>query len=65
MQEFDCDHGQLMDDDGNISTRDVVQFVQFDIEAKKGNLQKKLLEEIPDQFMQYMKFKMILPKADF
>jgi len=65
MQEFDCDHGQLMDDDGNISARDVVQFVQFDIEAKKGNLQKKLLEEIPDQFMQYMKFKMILPKADF
>lgn len=51
MQELDGDKSKLVDDDGNLCPRDIVQFVEFEKAAAKGDLAEQVLKEIPNQFM--------------
>lgn len=50
---------RLTDDDGRVAERDIVQFVEFTKCVEKGNLAEQVLEEIPDQFIGYMKARSI------
>ena len=64
MIELDGDGG-LQDPEGNVSHRDLVQFVPF---AKFQNnstlLAREVLAELPQQFLQYMRSKNIFPDPE-
>lgn len=45
----------LKDDDGRKCLRNVLQFVEFENAAKKGDLEEQMIAEIESQFMQFIK----------
>ncbi len=66
MIELDGDNGTLRDSNGRAAARDIVQFVKFmdfqGINAEQG-LAEKVLQEVPEQLVSYMKSKNIYPKG--
>ena len=55
MVELDGDQQRVTDEEGRVACRDIVQFVEFDQAVKMGNLGELVLEEIPNQFVGWMK----------
>ncbi|CAO2832691.1 unnamed protein product [Amaranthus hypochondriacus] len=62
MEILDADKKQLESSTGRIATRDTVQFVQLrEVQAGQKSMAQELLEELPGQFMSYMRNKDIKP----
>lgn len=63
MKELDSDGKLLRDPDGNVATRDIVQFVKFKKYSSQGAhvLAEKVLGEVPSQFVSYMVSQKIYP----
>ncbi|CAM9223467.1 unnamed protein product, partial [Choristocarpus tenellus] len=66
MRDLDSDNEKLMSLSGKVAVRDVVQFVPFnDFQGRDSTSQhalaKHVLQEIPSQFLSFMKSKNILP----
>ena len=53
MVELDSDKKKLKDDDGNVTYRDIVQFVPFTEAIKSNKLGEKVLYELPRQFVDH------------
>ena len=54
MQALDSDKKKLKDDDGNVTYRDIVQFVPYTEAIKQHRLGERVLEELPRQFVDHM-----------
>ena len=54
MVALDSDKKKLKDDDGNVTFRDIVQFVPFSEAVKQHRLGERVLEELPRQFVDHM-----------
>eukprot|EP00741_Cyanophora_paradoxa_P008127 tig00001264_g7864.t1 len=63
MEALDSDECMLADAEGNIASRDIVQFVRFADYRKKhySKLARDTLKEIPDQLVSYFQDKRIAP----
>ena len=53
MEALDSDKKKLKDDDGNVTFRDIVQFVKYSDAIKSKKLSKQLLQELPRQFVDH------------
>ena len=62
MRELDSDDQMLRASNGQVATRDLVQFVKFLNYPSRENLAEEVLKEVPDQLVDYMMLKKILPK---
>ena len=64
MVELDSDDTILRDSHGRAALGDIVQFVKFSDFAYKGSdlLAEEVLQEVPDQFVQYMMRNNIKPQ---
>ena len=71
MDELDGDNDRLTDKFGRVATRDIVQFVamrnifgidRLNSQVAEAYLAKEVLDEIPDQFLGFMKSRNIVPK---
>ncbi|KAM3138198.1 hypothetical protein pb186bvf_009661 [Paramecium bursaria] len=64
MKVLDNDDLSMVDSKGNISQRDLVQFVQFNkFNGNAALLTQEVLQELPDQVAQYMKLTNQHPKS--
>ncbi|KAK2365103.1 protein BONZAI [Trifolium repens] len=62
MEVLDADNARLINSTGHVAARDIVQFVPMR-EVQKGNISvvQSLLEELPDQFLSFMRSRNIKP----
>jgi hypothetical protein len=64
MRELDADVAPLVDSKQQKAMRDIVQFVEFNpFAANPALLAQKTLEEVPQQFVGYMRGAKLVPKA--
>ncbi|CDW79754.1 UNKNOWN [Stylonychia lemnae] len=64
MRELDADERILQDNFGQRAVRDIVQFVRFRDHAKNyPGLASEVLKELPEQFVNYMLYKNIMPNG--
>ncbi|ERN16849.1 hypothetical protein AMTR_s00057p00131460 [Amborella trichopoda] len=63
MEILDADKGELLQSTtGRIATRDIVQFVPFrEVHGQQISVVQSLLEELPAQFVNFMRSRNILP----
>ncbi|XP_022149950.1 protein BONZAI 3 [Momordica charantia] len=63
MEVLDADNGQRLESStGRIATRDIVQFVSMrEVHSGQISLVQALLEELPEQFLSYMRNRDITP----
>ena len=54
MEELDGDGQRLRNSQGQEASRDIVQFVEYNVAMKKGDLAEQVLKEVPDQVVNYM-----------
>ena len=54
MSELDGEDGLLKDNDGNVCSRDIVQFVRYERAIEKGDLAQQVLAKVPSQLCSYM-----------
>ncbi|CAD8209885.1 unnamed protein product [Paramecium octaurelia] len=63
MMILDNDNKTMVDSKGNKATRDLVQFVPFNqFKSDPSRLSKEVLEELPNQLVEYMELVGIRPK---
>ena len=53
MEALDSDKKKLKDADGNVTFRDIVQFVKYKDAVKKHRLGESVLQELPRQFVDH------------
>ena len=71
MEALDCDKGIIKNSQGTPAARDIVQFVKFkkfvtqhdQDGSTQAKLAEKVLQEIPDQIVDYMLMKDIKPPS--
>lgn len=63
MDLLDSDKKKLTTESGRVAVRDIVQFVPIKGGRSLESAAKKLLKELPDQLMSYMKAHGVLPSA--
>ena len=65
METLDADTKVLVDNFGRPAARDIVQFVKFNdlSEMARVEVQELMLEEIPDQFVDYMVMHQLVPDS--
>jgi hypothetical protein len=65
LQILDGDNGKRLESStGRIATRDIVQFVPMrDVQGGQISVVQSLLEELPGQFLAYMRSRDIKPRA--
>ena len=64
MEKLDGDDVRLRNSRGEVAVRDIVQFVKFNDFKGNGDLSmlaEEVLKEVPDQFVEYMISKNIMP----
>lgn len=54
MEELDGDDAGLTNSQGQLVSRDIVQFVEFNQCVARGNLAEEVLKEVPDQVCGFM-----------
>ena len=55
MDILDADHHDLVDSECRLASRDIVQFVKYnDFSGDLGLLAENVLNEVPDQLVNYM-----------
>ncbi|XP_024195065.1 protein BONZAI 3 isoform X1 [Rosa chinensis] len=66
MEILDADNGQrLSSSTGRVATRDIVQFVPMrEVQSGRISAVQSLLEELPGQFLSYMRCRDIMPLTD-
>ncbi len=65
MVQLDGDEVRLRNSSGEPAIRDIVQFVEFNNFKDNGDLSllaEEVLKEVPDQFVEYMISKKIMPQ---
>jgi hypothetical protein len=63
MERLDSDDQLLQDEFGNIAQRDIVQFVPFEEFGRNPfRLREEVLQELPDQVVQYYLSRNIRPQ---
>ena len=62
MEELDSDSQLLTDDNGNVASRDIVQFVGYSEAMQRGELAEQVLKEVPDQVCSYMELAKYVPE---
>uniref|UniRef100_A0A7N0V471 Copine C-terminal domain-containing protein n=1 Tax=Kalanchoe fedtschenkoi TaxID=63787 RepID=A0A7N0V471_KALFE len=65
MEELDADNGRrLQNSEGRVATRDIVQFVPMrEVNAGQISVVQSLLEELPEQFLTFMRRRDIKPNS--
>ena len=62
MIKLDADEKPLINSEGEMAARDLVQFVPFlEYESNNVRLANQVLEEIPRQFVEYYEIKSLVP----
>jgi predicted lipoprotein len=65
MEKLDGDEVRIRNSEGEPALRDIVQFVQFNDFKETGDfgrLAEEVLKEVPEQFVDYMIQKRIMPE---
>ncbi|KAK4852331.1 hypothetical protein QYF36_023023 [Acer negundo] len=63
MEILDADNGRLVSSTGRVATRDIVQFVPIrDVHSGRISAVQALLEELPGQFLSYVRARDIKPR---
>ena len=68
MEKLDGDEVRIRNSSGEPAVRDIVQFVKFNDFKEGGDfgkLAEEVLKEVPDQFVEYMVQKNIMPETNF